>query len=108
MTFSKFRNLQSIIHTGGRLGIALLLSLQSPLAAADATVTAVGSVFCFDGAIGATGAEIPLVGARVELMDSDCDGSQICDDEMNSTSTYVDVNGTFTVMGKGGDPLGGD
>jgi len=44
---------------------------------ADATVTATGSVFCHDGV---TGLKPPLVGARVELVDSDCDVSQICDD----------------------------
>lgn len=88
-----------------QVGILFLLSMQTGPALADATVTATGSVFCFDGD---TGVETALVGARVELMDSDCDGSQICDDEMNTQPSYVDANGLFTVTGRGGDPLGGD
>jgi hypothetical protein len=80
--------------------MATLLSLSSlPVLADDFSVTARGSWFCVDGTTGRT---LPLVGARVELMDSDCDGSEICDDVMGVS--YVQPDGTFEIAGKGGDP----
>jgi hypothetical protein len=68
-------------------------------AAADAAVKAVGSVFC---------RAVPLEGARVELMDSDCHGSEVCDDVL--AIAHVDGQGRFEVAGRGGDGggLGGN
>lgn len=71
-------------------------------AIADEKVTATGRVLCFDGSVGSAR---PLEGIRVELMDSDCDGSQICDDVMGVA--YAGADGTFEVAGTGGDPFGG-
>ena len=68
----------------------------------DFHVEAKGSWMCRDGT---TGAILPLAGARVELMDSDCDGSEICDDLMGTT--HVNDDGTFLVAGDGGDPFNG-
>ena len=76
-----------------------LAMLLAPLVFADATVTATGSLFCRDR-------NLPGVGLRVELMDSDCDGSEICDDVMGVGPVAAD--GSFRVTGRGGDPLGGD
>ena len=78
---------------------ALLASSIVGTALADATVTATGSAYCYDGT---TQTYFPLAGARVELMDSDCDGSQICDDEMGRS--YVQDDGSYSVTGSGGDP----
>jgi hypothetical protein len=66
----------------------------------DDTVTAVGAAFCYDGT---TGTRTPLAGARVMLMDSDCDGSTICDDVMGQD--VVKDDGRFSVTGRGGDPV---
>lgn len=65
----------------------------------DYTVTVSGSFFCHDGS---SSIDSPLAGARVELMDSDCDGSTICDDEMGHS--YVNDDGSFSITGTGGDP----
>ncbi len=65
----------------------------------DYTVTGVGWFFCYDGTTNTT---VPLAGARVQLMDSDCDGSTICDDVMGSS--HVQADGHFAVTGRGGDP----
>lgn len=86
-----------------RLAALLISAILSNAALADATVTATGQVRCFDGA---SGSEAPLTGARVELVDSDCDGSQICDDVMGTG--YVAADGSFSVTGRGGDPFGGN
>ena len=82
----------------GWLALALL-ALAPAQALADKTVTATGYAFCFDGTSGKT---LPLEGARVELMDSDCDGSEICDDVMGTS--HVNADGSFSVTGVGGDP----
>ena len=71
-------------------------------ALADEKVTATGRVLCNDGSVGSVR---PLEGVRVELMDSDCDGSQICDDVMGVA--YAGADGMFEVSGTGGDPFGG-
>ena len=63
------------------------------------TATGTGSAFCHDGT---TNNNFPLAGARVELMDSDCDGSTICDEVMGQS--HVAADGSFTVTGSGGDP----
>lgn len=81
---------------------AVMLGLWGAAAMADATVTATGTAFCFDG-VG--NRKLPLTGARVELMDSDCLGSQVCDDVM--VLGRVGPMGEFTVSGNGGDPFGG-
>jgi Transthyretin-like family len=65
------------------------------LASADATVKAVGSVFC---------RAVPLERARVELMDSDCHGGEACDDVLKTAR--VDAQGNFEVSGRGGDGSG--
>lgn len=79
---------------------AALIALGFPsVAKADETITAVGRVMCFDGILR------PLEGVRVELMDSDCDGSEICDDTMAVGRSGPD--GNFTVTGSGGDILNG-
>lgn len=77
----------------------LPLALCVPLCHAEATVRAVGSAFCVDDSK-------PMVGVRVELMDSDCLGSQICDDLLGTGT--VNPDGSFEVTGRGGDPFGGD
>jgi hypothetical protein len=79
--------------------LAGLVAMSASPVFADATVTATGSAFCYDGT---DSAYHPLAGARVELMDSDCDGSQLCDDEMGHSR--VGEDGRFTVTGRGGDP----
>ena len=66
---------------------------------ADATVTAKGQAYCYDGT---TQSYYPMEGVRVELMDSDCDGSEICDDVMGTSKVQAD--GSFAVTGRGGDP----
>ncbi len=76
-----------------------LLFATGDYAFADVTVTAIGRAFCYDGT---TQRLYPLEGARVELMDSDCDGSQICDDLMGVGRVAAD--GSFSVTGSGGDP----
>ncbi len=86
----------------GRGTLILAVVLVASPAFADETITAIGSVHCFDGT---TGAVRPLEGIRVELVDSDCDGSQICDDVMGMST--AGVGGTFKVTGSGGDPFGG-
>ena len=62
----------------GILLLALGLGDPRPVRG-DSTVTAVGSVSCFDGTRGTTA---PLAGAKVVMMDSDADGSTLFDDEM--------------------------
>jgi hypothetical protein len=47
---------------------------------------------------------VPLEGARVELMDSDCHGSEVCDDVLKTAR--VDAQGNFEVSGRGGDGSG--
>jgi hypothetical protein len=80
----------------------LPLALVSAVTFADNfTVTATGSAWCHDGT---SNTDFPLTGARVQLMDSDCDGSTLCDDVMNSIPAYVTDDGSFSVQGSGGDP----
>ncbi|HMG68792.1 MAG TPA: hypothetical protein VK588_13935, partial [Chitinophagaceae bacterium] len=67
----------------------------------DYTVTVTGFFFGYDGSDRST---FPLVGARVDLMDSDADGSELFDDFMGSA--FVQADGSFTVTGTGGDPGG--
>jgi len=85
------------IVLGGFAGLAALRVAF----ANDFTVTGVGAAFCHDGTDDST---VPLVGARVQLMDSDCDGSTLCDDVMGES--HVAADGTFSVTGRGGDPGG--
>ena len=65
----------------------------------DYDVTVTGFLFGYNGSDKSTK---PLTGARVELMDSDADGSTLFDDVMGVA--YVDIHGFFSVSGKGGDP----
>jgi hypothetical protein len=77
-----------------------VFALTAYAATADnATVTATGFAYCHDGT---DNTDSPLTGARVQLMDSDCDGSTICDDVMGQG--YVATDGSFNVTGTGGDP----
>lgn len=83
----------------GALCAALGVALTRIVFANDFTVTGTGSAFCHDGTDDTT---FPLAGARVQLMDSDCDGSTICDDVMGESRVAAD--GSFAVTGRGGDP----
>src|SRR6267154_4660498 len=65
----------------------------------DYPVTVIGYFFGFDGSN-----QFPLKGARVELMDSDADGSDLFDDIMGSS--YINDDGSFKITGSGGDPGG--
>ena len=66
-------------------------------------VTVTGHVFGFDWSDSRVpGIRFPLAGARIELMDSDADGSQLFDDVMGTA--VVNADGSFTVTGSGGDP----
>ena len=65
----------------------------------DYDVTVTGFFFGFDGT---TNSQFPLTGARIELMDSDADGSELFDDVMGVD--YVQPDGSFKVTGRGGDP----
>ncbi len=56
-----------------------------------------GDIYCSDN-----GDVKPLANARVELMDSDADGSTIFDDTMATSTT--DARGHFELDGRGGDP----
>ncbi len=69
-------------------------------AANDYTVTVHGNVFGADPSRGMT--RFPLKGLKIELVDSDADGSQIFDDVMGTA--VVNADGSFTVTGTGGDP----
>lgn len=83
----------------------LLLVAALPLTAKanNYPVTVSGFVFGFDwSGGGSTGVRFPLAGARVELLDSDADGSQLFDDLMGTA--IVNPDGSFTVSGSGGDP----
>lgn len=73
------------------------LLIAAPAAADDYHVHASGDIWCSDN-----GDLHPLAGARIELMDSDADGSTIFDDTMATKVT--DVNGHFELDGQGGDP----
>jgi transthyretin-like family protein len=75
----------------------ILLVVAAPAAADDYHVHASGDIWCNDNGVLA-----PLAGARVELMDSDADGSTIFDDTMDTKHT--DANGHFELDGQGGDP----
>jgi hypothetical protein len=88
-------------RTGRALASACLLQSLTICAAVadDYTVTGTGWAFCHDGT---DNTDFPLAGARVQLMDSDCDGSTICDDVMGES--YVGDDGSFSVTGAGGDP----
>jgi hypothetical protein len=83
------------------LALACPMLLMSGIVPDDYSVTGIGWFYCYDGSLDTT---LPLAGARVILMDSDCDGSTICDDEMGSDTIRAD--GRFEVTGKGGDPGG--
>ena len=72
------------------------------LAASDAVadnynVHVTGDIFCSDN-----GTVAPLAHARIEMMDSDADGSTIFDDTMGQSTT--DGSGHFDFSGSGGDP----
>ena len=69
-------------------------------AAGDYTVTVHGKVFGTDPSRFMT--RFPLYGLKIELVDSDADGSQIFDDVMGTA--VVNADGSFTVTGTGGDP----
>ncbi len=91
------RKLLSRLRSLAAIGCPLVLA--SGAASNDFTVTAIGSFFCYDGSTNTT---VPLAGARVLLMDSDCDGSTVCDDLMGSG--HIEADGSFRVTGHGGDP----
>jgi len=78
------------------------LCLSSALKANDYTVTVKGFVFGIDKSRAPGKQRFPLAGLKIELMDSDADGSQIFDDLMGTA--VVNADGSFTVSGKGGDP----
>lgn len=81
------------------LGFGIALLAATPAMAKDYNVTITGSAFCRDST---TGQDMPLVGARVQMMDSDARGSTIFDDIMGAS--HVNPDGSFMVTGKGGDP----
>jgi hypothetical protein len=85
--------------SGAGLMLLVLLGCAPALQGDDYWVTAHGRLLGYDGTRDET---FPLAGARVQLMDSDCDGSVICDDVMGFS--YVQSDGSFTVSGRGGDP----
>jgi hypothetical protein len=62
-------------------------------------VTVHGYFYGYDGTNGVT---FPLAGARIELMNSNADGSTIFDDIMGTS--YVQEDGSFSVTGTGVDP----
>lgn len=78
--------------------IFLIVPLQSN--ANDYTVTVRGHVFGVDPSRSTV--RFPLVGLKIELVDSDADGSQLFDDVMGTA--IVNTDGSFVVTGKGGDP----
>jgi hypothetical protein len=88
------------MHTTRWLGafVTSSLVLIAPVAADDYHVHASGDLACLDNG----GTPIPIAHARVELMDSDADGSTIFDDTMDTKLT--DDNGHFELDGRGGDP----
>lgn len=86
------------------LAVGVCISLAPGCALADATVTGTGFILCQDNSLIFN--PLPLEGARVEMMDSDCDGSEVCDDVM--ATGVVQADGSFTVTGSGGDVFGGD
>ncbi len=79
--------------------IGLLISFYS--FANDYPVTVRGRVKACDRT-GDVLRKFPLAGARVELVDSDADGSQLFDDVMGTA--IVNADGSFEVSGTGGDP----
>jgi hypothetical protein len=74
-----------------------LFFLVVSVTAGNYPVTVKGYVFGFDRSF-----KFPLTGAKVELMDSDADGSQLFDDLMGTA--VVNPDGSFSVSGTGGDP----
>ena len=72
-----------------------------PARANDYPVTVRGKVLFCDYS-GGSFIKLPLAGAKVELVDSDADGSQIFDDVIGTA--IVNADGTFEVSGRGGDP----
>ncbi|MEO6721537.1 MAG: hypothetical protein ABIN67_14305 [Ferruginibacter sp.] len=64
------------------------------------TVTVKGYVFGIDKSQSLK--PFPLAGAKIELVDSDADGSQLFDDVM--ATAIVNPDGSFEVTGTGGDP----
>src|SRR5689334_11352518 len=86
------------------IGAAVLFSLLIPRSALaeDYTVHAFGSFFYLDPA---DGKPKPLAFAWVELWDSDCDGSTICDDLMGFS--FTNEKGEYDILGLGGDPFSG-
>jgi hypothetical protein len=93
-----------------RFGVSLTLlrfaaacaTLTGTVAIADEHVTAHGYWHCWDSSVQPGGQVVPLEGARVELVDSDCRGSEICDDVMGTS--HVQADGSYWVEGSGGDP----
>src|SRR5438477_3165370 len=86
------------MRNSSRAFALISLGLSQPAVARSVTVTGTGQILCQDG----DGTLVPLPGAGVELMDSDCDGSSICDDLMGTG--FTDSSGNFSVTGSGGDP----
>jgi len=82
------------------IAVAVPFLLAGGRTASDNDVRAVGTFLCFDGSTNQT---FPLAGARVEMWDSDCDGSTICDDFMGSSR--LDAAGHYDFTGHGGDPF---
>lgn len=79
-----------------------ICAVTTSVVAADHTVTAVGSFSCYDGSRDIT---FPLAGARIEMWNSNCDGSTLCDDKMGES--HIADDGTFSVTGRGGDLFSG-
>ena len=88
------RNFQAIVKLAA--GTVLFAAAAE---AKDYQVTARGEVWCYDGS---TKQRFPLGGVMVWLMDSDCNGSELCDDFMGAA--IADKNGKFEIVGHGGDP----
>lgn len=97
---------------GRKLVTELLISIfmglaAVPASAGDHTVTAIGSFHCYDGSRddGSANPVFALSGACIELWNSDCDGSTICDKKMGHG--YIKYDGSFVVTGRGGDLFSG-
>ena len=80
-----------------RIALMVLVSVTLPAFGDDADVQMTGQLQCTDG----DGFEQPLAFVPVTMWDSDCDGSSICDEFMARART--DVDGRFTLAGRGGD-----
>jgi hypothetical protein len=87
--------------------LSLAFMLAPSALADDHTVTAVGSFRCYDGSrdTGSGDPTFPLGGARIEMWNSNCDGSTLCDTTMGQSN--INEDGTFAVTGRGGDLFSG-